>query len=161
MVALPFTLAPSDEPTCRVRLAVLPGAWRVEQVRLVSAMDAELDVRTVAPAGSTLDAPDGRTRNVGPEMLAERDGRVQQVPYRHGLTVLFDAPPLDSSLRRAAFLRVHGWYEELDASPLPCIRWRKLFTAAGGADSFETFVVERLRKREAIRRMAGLEAGDL
>ncbi|MBI5490518.1 MAG: hypothetical protein HY905_24500 [Deltaproteobacteria bacterium] len=157
-VALRLSLPPSDAPTFRVRLAVLPGAWRVEQVRLASLVDAALEPRTLAPIGSVLDAPDADGRDLASDLLAHRDGRTLVVPYRHGLTVLFDAPAPAPTLSRSAFLRVEGWYEERDASPLPCIRWRNLFSAALGQNSFATFVLERLRKQEAIRLLAGLGA---
>lgn len=155
-VALRFVLPAAEDPVCRVRLAALPGAWRLERVQLAVVVGDEVEARAVPPIGSVLDAPDGPTQDLDAARLAERDGRVQLLPYRHGLTVLFEAPALAPGSVRTAFLSVAGWYEELDASPLPCIQWRRLLAAWWGTDSFANFVVDRLRKRRALHLLAGL-----
>jgi hypothetical protein len=154
-IALRLALPAGAAETVRVRLAVLPGTWSVEQARLGVPADAELHVADVPPAGSVLEGPGAAEAARGGVVDAPgAGGGTVRVPFGHALTVLFDAPPIDQRVERTAFLRVTGYYEELDSTRMPCIRWRQLAADVLQPNAFARFVLWRLARREALRHVA-------
>jgi hypothetical protein len=161
-IAVPLELPADGAESVRVRLAMLPGAWLVNSVRISFEEAAEVSMERI-DASSVLRtrADSGKASATALEAVLSSDESALPVETGDSLVLQFPTPAASNpppGLERTAVLHVAGYYEENDRSPKPCINWERLLRASHQDNSFARHVLDRLSHQNLVDRYAQ-EAG--
>jgi hypothetical protein len=142
-LAIRFRLPAGGTGPVRLRLAMLPGAWEIDEARLAVPVALPLPAWVAEPAGARL-APLADDVPLDP---AGADTAVFPTTLHRGqgLTLLFDAPAPSAGLRRSAFLRLTGYYRPRASASLPDVHWGRALEGLLSPRPFADFALERLR----------------
>jgi hypothetical protein len=161
-VGLTIPIAPGPSPTVKIRLAVLPGSWLIDSVRLGTASSARGERLALSPRAVVMASAAGAGSIVGmpadAALLLQIDQRYQQLEQGEHLDLEFEAPPARPGFSRTAVLRLTGYYDEQDRSRKPCLDVEKLFAACTMENSFARFFLTQLAWQDVVDRYSD-EAG--
>jgi hypothetical protein len=133
----------------RVRLTMLPAAWTVHEARVGVRRASAGAWRYVAPSTVVWRGRDGATEQIPLATVGEVDGRDVAIGVGEHVEARFPATPPAPGSRQTAVLRVSGYYEELDRSRKPCIKWGVLQQCLREENAFARFALARLGDRAA------------
>jgi hypothetical protein len=161
-IAVSLELPADGAESVRVRLAMLPGAWLVNSVRMSfeEAIDVSMQ-RIDASSALRTRADAGKSSATAREAVLSSDESALPVETGDALVLQFPAPAASkppAGLERTAVLHVEGYYEENDRSPKPCIDWKRLLRASHQDNSFARHVLDRLSHQNVVDHYAE-EAG--
>ena len=153
-VGLTIPIAPGPSPTVKIRLAVLPGSWLIDSVRLGTAASAQGERLALPPRAVVLASATGAGSIMGKPadaaLLMQIDQRYQQLEQGEHLDLEFEAPPARPGFSRTAVLRLTGYYDEQDRSRKPCLDVEKLFAACTLENSFARFFLTQLAWQDVV-----------
>jgi hypothetical protein len=118
-VAVPLKIPPvkkgllsGNSKTIRLRLAMMPGGWELDSVRLATVQKNRPRSTVVLPTSATWGKRKGKAFGVSLETLLWIDDRRARMAHGHQLTVAFGAPPPPKHRAQTVVLDLTGYYEE-------------------------------------------------
>jgi hypothetical protein len=154
-VAVPIDLPSDGSDTVTVRVAMLPGGWLLDSAAMAFGPTIHVSSQRVSAAGSVRSPGDKEPASRADlETIAHRDGSHLRVNTRTSIELRFIDPPREAGVDRTVALHLSGYYEENDASPKRCIKWRALLKESLQENSFAHHVLKRLAYEDLVDRYA-------
>lgn len=142
----------------KLRLAIMPGAWLVDSVRLSHGETSSFHRNMVLPSTVAVHGADAPSVKEVLALTREEDQRYLTLRQGQDVELTFIEPPSSHGRARTPILRVSGYYELMPSSPMPCVNWSNLFSSLWRDNAFARFTLKRLAWRDTLDRYSD-EAG--